>query len=119
MTFIAGYQIDDEWLVGIKFRYTTGRPYTPFDVEASIVSGRGIYQVDKFNEARYKDYNRFDIRVDKKWNYKKWSIVSYIELQNLFNTTNIYQTFWNEYTNQEATIYQWSFLPVGGFSIQF
>ena len=119
LTIIAGYQLPDDWLVGLKFRYTTGRPYTPFDVQASAILGRGIYQADKFNEARFKDYNRLDIRVDKKWNFRKWSIVSYVELQNVFNTTNVYQYFWNEYKNEVGTIYQWAFLPVGGFSIQF
>lgn len=119
LTIIAGYQLSNDWLVGIKFRYTTGRPYTPFDVQASTITGRGIFQVDKFNEARFKDYNRLDIRVDKKWNFKKWSIVSYVELQNVFNTTNVYTYFWNEYKNEIGTIYQWAFLPVGGFSVQF
>jgi hypothetical protein len=119
LTVIAGYQLPDDWLIGIKFRYTTGRPYTPFDIQASTIMGRGVYQTDKFNEARYKDYNRLDIRVDKKWNFKKWSIVSYVELQNVFNTTNVYQYFWNEYKNEVGTIYQWAFLPVGGFSVQF
>jgi len=119
LTIIAGYQLSNDWLIGIKYRYTTGRPYTPFDVEKSIIAGRGVYQTDKFNEARYKDYNRLDIRVDKKWNFKKLTIISYVELQNVFDTTNVYQYFWNEYKNQQGTIYQWAFLPVGGFSIQF
>lgn len=119
LTLIAGYQISNDWLVGIKFRYITGRPYTPFDVAASTIAGRGVYQSDKFNEERYRDYNRLDIRVDKKWNLKKLSIVSYVELQNIFNVSNVYQYFWNEYKNQQGTIYQWAFLPVGGFSIQF
>ena len=119
LTLIAGYQISNDWLVGIKFRYISGRPYTPYDVQASTVAGRGVFQIDKFNEKRYKDYNRLDIRVDKKWNLKKLSIVSYIELQNIFNVSNVYQYFWNEYKNEQGTIYQWAFLPVGGFSIQF
>lgn len=119
LTVIAGYQLSNDWLIGIKYRYTTGRPYTPFDVQKSIIAGRGIYQTDKFNEARYKDYNRLDIRVDKKWNFSKVSIVAYVEMQNVFNTTNVYNYFWNEYKNEMGTIYQWAFLPVGGFSIQF
>lgn len=119
LTLIAGYQITNEWIVGIKFRYLTGRPYTPFDEQASTIAGRGIFQADKFNEVRFKDYNRLDIRVDKKWNFKKWSIVSYVELQNVFNVTNVFEHFWNEYKNEMGTIYQWAFLPVGGFSIQF
>lgn len=119
ITLIAGYQLPNDWLVGIKFRYTTGRPYTPFNVQASTIAGRGVYETGKFNEARFKDYNRLDIRVDKKWNLKKLTIVSYVELQNVFNKTNVYQYFWNEYRNEPGTIYQWAFLPVGGFSIQF
>jgi hypothetical protein len=119
LTIIAGYQLSNDWLIGIKYRYTTGRPYTPFDVQQSAIMGRGVYDMDKFNEARFKDYNRLDIRVDKKWNFRKVSIVTYAELQNVFNTTNVYSYFWNEYKNAMGTIYQWAFLPVGGFSIQF
>lgn len=119
MTLIAGYQLANDWLIGMKFRYTTGRPYTPIDEQASTFAGREVSDFANFNGARFKDYNRLDIRVDKKWNFKKWSIVSYIELQNVFNTENVYQYFWNEYKNEKSTIYQWAFLPVGGFSIQF
>lgn len=119
INLIAGYQISDDWLIGVKYRFTTGRPYTPYDVEQSTILRRGVYQVDRFNEARYKDYSRMDIRVDKKWNFRKLSIVSYVELQNVLNTTNVYTYFWNTYKNEMGTIYQWAFLPVGGFSVQF
>lgn len=81
--------------------------------------GRGVSDFNNFNGARYKDYNRLDLRVDKKWNFKGLSIVTYFELQNVFNTENVYQYFWNEYKNTQGTIYQWKFLPVGGFSVQF
>lgn len=119
LTIIAGYQISNDWLVGLKFRYTTGRPYTPFDIALSTYAGRGVSDFNNFNGARFQDYNRLDLRVDKKWNFKGLSIVSYFELQNVFNKENVYQYFWNEYKNTEGTIYQWKFLPVGGFSIQF
>ena len=119
LTVIAGYQLPHNWLIGLKYRYTTGRPYTPFDFQASTIAGRGIYPVDKYNELRYTPYSRLDLRVDKKWNFKKWSIVSYVELQNVFNTSNVYQYFWNKYKNEIGTIYQWAFLPVGGLSVQF
>ncbi len=119
LTIIAGYQLTNDWLVGLKFRYTTGRPYTPYDIALSTYAGRGVSDFNNFNGSRFKDYNRLDLRVDKKWNFKGWSIVSYIELQNVFNTENVYQYFWNEYKNTQGTIYQWKFLPVGGFSVQF
>jgi hypothetical protein len=119
LTVIAGYQLSNDWLIGIKYRYTSGRPYTPFDVERSVIANRGVLDFSRFNEARYKDYSRLDIRVDKRWNFKKVSIVSYIEMQNVLNTENVYQYFWNKYKNELGTIYQWAFLPVGGVSVQF
>jgi hypothetical protein len=119
LTIIAGYQLSNDWLVGLKFRYTTGRPYTPYDIALSTYAGRGVSDFNNFNGARFKDYNRLDLRVDKKWNFKGLSIVTYFELQNVFNTENVYQYFWNEYKNTQGTIYQWKFLPVGGFSVQF
>src|SRR5205814_1216575 len=53
LTIIAGYQLSNDWLVGFKYRYTTGRPFTPFNIEASTVAGRGVYDFDKFNESRF------------------------------------------------------------------
>jgi hypothetical protein len=119
ITIIAGYQLANDWLVGLRFRYTTGRPYTPFDPVLSTFYGRAVADFNNFNGARFKDYNRLDLRVDKKWNLKGLSIVSYVELQNVFNVENVYQYFWNEYKNEQGTIYQWKFLPVGGISVQF
>ena len=84
ITIIAGYQLANDWLVGLKFRYTTGRPYTPYDIAASTFAGRGVSDFNNFNGSRFKDYNRLDLRVDKKWNFKGMSIVSYIELAERF-----------------------------------
>jgi outer membrane receptor for ferrienterochelin and colicin len=119
LTVITGYQFKNDWLVGLKFKYSGGRPYTPIDEEASALVGRGVYATDDFNSARYPYYMRVDLRVDKKFNFKSASLVGYIELQNVFNRENIYNYFWNEEKNKLGTIYQWAFFPVGGVSVQF
>jgi len=118
-TIIAGYQVADDWLIGLKFKYSGGRPYTPYDVQASTQAGRGIWDMNKFNDARFPDYHRLDLRVDKKFYFKKASLTTYFELQNLYNRQNIYGYFWNEAKNQTGTIYQWAFMPVGGFNLEF
>lgn len=118
-TLIAGYQFKNDWLVGIKFKYAGGRPYTPFNIDSSAYYNRGIFSTADYNSSRYPYYMRFDVRVDKKININKISIVGYIEIQNLFNKDNIYNYFWNEEKNELGTIYQWAFFPVGGVSVQF
>ncbi|MEP7146647.1 MAG: TonB-dependent receptor [bacterium] len=119
LTLIAGYQFKNGWLVGTKFKYTGGRPYTPLDEQASGRVNRAVYSTGDFNSQRYPYYMRVDLRVDKKFDFKKASLVAYLELQNLFDRQNIYSYYWNEDNNKLATIYQWAFFPVGGISVQF
>ncbi|MEO8664021.1 MAG: TonB-dependent receptor [Ignavibacteria bacterium] len=118
-TLIAGYQFRNGWLVGTRFKYSGGRPYTPIDKEASRNVNRAVYATDDFNSSRYPYYMRVDLRVDKKFDFKKASLVAYIELQNLFDRENIYSYYWNEDDKRLATVYQWAFFPVGGISVQF
>lgn len=119
LTLTAGYQVADDWLIGIKFKYMGGRPYTPFDVEKSTQLGRGVYDMNHFNGARYPDYSRLDIRVDKKFYIGKLCMTTYFELQNLYNRKNVYMYFWNKDRNEVGTVYHWAFMPVGGFNLQF
>lgn len=118
-TIIAGYQVADDWLIGLKFKYAGGRPYTPYDINASVNAGRGVWDMNNFNGERYPEYHRLDLRVDKKFYFKKASITGYLELQNVYNRQNIYGYFWNQAKNEVGTIYHWAFMPVGGFSMQF
>ncbi|MBS1517804.1 MAG: TonB-dependent receptor [Bacteroidetes bacterium] len=118
-TLIAGYQFRNGWLAGFKFKYSGGRPYTPIDPVASRLVNRAVYATDDFNSARYPYYMRVDVRVDKKFDFRKSSLVAYIELQNVFDRENIYSYYWNEDEKRLATIYQWAFFPVGGISLQF
>ena len=118
-TLIAGYQFSSGWLAGLKFKYSGGRPYTPLDYDASKRVNREVYATDDFNSSRYPYYMRIDMRVDKKFDFSKASLVCYIELQNLFDRENIYSYYWNEDNKKPGTIYQWAFFPVGGISIQF
>ena len=116
---ILGYQAADDWLIGLKFKYAGGRPYTPFNIEKSRQLGRGVVDADSFNSARYPDYQRLDLRVDKKFYYKHTTITGFFELQNVYNQQNIYGYFWNKAKNEVGTIYHWAFMPVGGCSVQF
>jgi hypothetical protein len=118
-TIILGYQVADDWLIGVKFKYAGGRPYTPFDTELSTQLGRGVWDMSRFNEERYPAYSRIDLRVDKKFYFKKSGITAYFELQNAYNRQNVYGYFWNKAKNEQGTIYQWAFLPVGGINLEF
>lgn len=118
-TVILGYQVADDWLIGLKFKYAGGRPYTPFDPVISTQLGRGVYDMSKFNDERYPAYSRLDVRVDKKFYIKNVCLTTYFELQNAYNRENVYGYFWNKAKNEQGTVYQWGFFPVGGFNLEF
>lgn len=46
---------------------------------------RGYLNYDEFNTLRLKSFNQLDIRVDKGFYFKKWSLMFYLEIQNILN----------------------------------
>jgi hypothetical protein len=79
------------WDVGMKWRFVGGAPYTPYDVEKSSLKeawdlqGQGYLDYTKFNTLRLKAFHELDIRVDKRYFYKGWSLMLYVDVQNVYN----------------------------------
>ena len=86
----AGKKFKNNWEAGIKFRYQSASPYTPYDVEKSAtkeiwdVTQQGVYDWDKLNTKRYEAVHGLDIRIDKRWYFNKWSLNAYVDIQNVY-----------------------------------
>lgn len=74
----GGYIFNEKWEFSTKFRYVTGRPYTPFDAF-------GNQSVNLYNSYRVPANHSLDIRVDRRWSLGKWSLDTYIDIQNIYN----------------------------------
>ncbi len=83
-----GYKLPKNWELGIKFRYQGAAPYTPYNLEQSrlnfLTLGSGVFDYDQVNTLRLKAFHSGDIRLDKKWNYKKTTFDFYIDIQNFY-----------------------------------
>ncbi|MDD8017318.1 MAG: TonB-dependent receptor [Bacteroidota bacterium] len=88
INLISGLEIGNGWQVGAKFQFASGNPYTP---AASAVSKNGTYYLvdGPINSARYPDYHKLDIRVDKQFLIGDWSLTAYLDLWNVYNRENI------------------------------
>lgn len=90
LSFIGGYKFRRNYELGVKFRYQGGAPYTPFDMAASqrnyLSTGAAVYDYTQFNQLRLGSFHSMDIRLDKKWNYRKWSLDVYIDITNLYRS---------------------------------
>lgn len=86
--FVIGKKFKRDWEVGLNWRFQTGRPFTPFSDASSLVANwnvnnRGIPNFDLLNTERTGASNTIDIRVDKKWFFKKWSLNLYLDVENV------------------------------------
>lgn len=79
------------WIAGIKWRYDGGLPYTPYDLQKSALipawdaQGAPYFDFGQLNQLRLKPYHQLDVRVDKKYFFEKWSLMVYVDIQNLYN----------------------------------
>ena len=89
----GGWKITDKWEVGTKFRFATGRPYTP--VESLGDSTFGYLVTDQFNELRLDPSHQLDLRVDKHWPFAGWNLITYIDIQNIYNSKSPSPPRWN------------------------
>ncbi len=118
--------LSDEMEVGFKYRYQSGRPYTPLEFvtwqqrrEGEIKWSRGSWmRSDDANGARYPDYHRLDLQWLSRYYFSGWNMNVYIAIQNVLNTKNVFFTNYRSDGSTE-TIYQYAFFPVGGLEIEF
>lgn len=95
LSMTAGRIFKRNWELGAKLRYTGGIPYTPYDISASsLKSNYNIYPQgtddnNQLNTKILKDFYQVDIRLDKKYPFKKFTLDVFIDLQNLTNNQHL------------------------------
>ncbi len=91
LTLTSTRSFKKSWDFGFKWRFIGGAPYTPWDIGKSSIKaawdaqGRGYLDYRQFNKFRLEAFQQLDIRVDKAWYYKKWSLMLYLDIQNVCN----------------------------------
>ncbi|TNF27398.1 MAG: TonB-dependent receptor [Bacteroidetes bacterium] len=90
ISLTGGKKFKRNWEVGLRWRFTGGSPYTPADAETSAlipvwnINRSGIPDYTQLNSERLKPAHFLDMRVDKKWFFKKWALNVYIDVQNVY-----------------------------------
>ncbi len=85
----ATYDLPHCWSIGAKLSAIGGAPYTPYDEEQTAMkaywdsTGRAALDYSRYNEGRLKPFVQLDIRVDKAWEFRKWNLSIYLDLENV------------------------------------
>jgi len=92
LSLVGGIKLKKNWEVGAKWRYVTGRPFTPNDAGRSLVKanwdikGQALPNYGQLNTGRLSNFNQLDLRVDKVWYLKRFSLNLYLDIQNILNS---------------------------------
>ncbi len=91
MNLVVTRKFGKKWDFGAKWRYLGGAPYTPYDLNTSSlrqawdVRNQGYLDFSRFNALRFKAYHQLDVRVDRSWFFNRWTLIAYLDVQNLYN----------------------------------
>jgi len=86
----AGKIFKKNWEVGVKWKFSLGNPYTPYNIDLSStinnwnITHQGIPDYNNLNSKRLPSYHQLDLRIDKKYSLKKTDLNFYIDLQNVY-----------------------------------
>lgn len=91
VSLTAGKRFGKNWEIGTRWRFLGGTPYTPFNLEeSSLISNwdlrnSGILDFNQINAIRLDPFHQLDLRIDKKYFFKRWNLNWYLDIQNLYN----------------------------------
>ncbi|NPD45323.1 MULTISPECIES: TonB-dependent receptor [unclassified Lentimicrobium] len=91
LTLTGSKQFKKNWRAGFKWRYVGGLPYTPYDLETSAnveawdARGQAYYNYGEINTLRYDPFHQLDLRIDKNYFFDNWSLMVYLDIQNVYN----------------------------------
>jgi hypothetical protein len=91
-SFTGGYRFGKNWEVGLRFRMQGGAPYTPYDVILSLenysFTGEAVLDDSRLNTLRLETFHAADLRIDKKFNFRKITLDLFLDIQNAYNSKN-------------------------------
>ena len=88
------FHLPRDWDLAVRDSYTTGLPYTPFNIPLSVAQDRGIYDLSKVNALRGPAYNRADISVTRNFRIRQGVLNVYGGVQNVFDRKNFLGYVW-------------------------
>ena len=108
----GGYKFNDQWEASLKFRFASGMPFTPFNFD-------GSQNISLYNSDRMKPNHSLDLRVDKRWFFDRWTLITYLDFQNVYNRRNSTSIRWDQRTQSVDSESSIGILPSIGVSLEF
>lgn len=84
VSFVGGYKLKKNWEISSRYRFAGKTPFVPTDLNQTLITYPEIsLDYSRLGEVKLNTFSQLDVRVDKKWNYTKWSLNVFLEVQNI------------------------------------
>lgn len=84
VSFTGGYKLKKNWEVSARYRFAGKTPIVPVNIaETTIRYPDIVLDYSKLGDEQLGIFSQLDVRIDKKWNFKKLSLDLFLEIQNL------------------------------------
>lgn len=105
MSFTGSYNITDAINVGLSYRISTGKPYTPV-ISSVLDPVQNVYipTYAEKNSDRFPTYTRADISVQYITSLMNRFCVMFVAFNNVFDTKNLYQYNYNYDYSQKIDV---------------
>ncbi|MBT8262096.1 MAG: TonB-dependent receptor [Bacteroidia bacterium] len=89
ISFTGGYKLNRNWEVSARYRFAGETPFVPTELEATLANyPEVVLDYGRLGEENLDIFSQLDIRIDKKWNFDKFSFNLFIEAQNVLSQDN-------------------------------
>lgn len=105
--------------IHIKNVYAGGYRSTPIDLATSIAQSKAVYKQEKAYSEKLPNYFRLDLRLLMKWNAKRITHTLSLDVQNVTNTQNVYDRYYDTESATLKTYYQMGFVPILNYKVEF
>ena len=89
ISFVSGYKLNRNWEVSARYRFAGRTPFVPTDLDGTLaVYPDIVLDYARLGEEKLGIFSQLDVRVDKKWNFKRFSFNLFAEVQNILAQNN-------------------------------
>lgn len=84
VSLLGGYKFGKNWEISGRYRFLGEAPYAPIDQEATLANYPAVIRdFSLLGTVRLDPFSQLDIRLDKKWSFKKFSLDLFVDIQNV------------------------------------
>ncbi|MGD1947874.1 MAG: TonB-dependent receptor domain-containing protein [Croceivirga sp.] len=86
ISFVGGYKFKRNWEFSARYRFAGRTPFVPTDLDTTLESyPEVVLDYSRLGDEKLDIFSQLDIRIDKKWNFKKLALNVFVEAQNILS----------------------------------